>query len=73
MTHEKSGLAVGAVKPANKAEPSAAEPGAPRAGAEGNAGQHSTRRAQDWASVSQALPGPNHSVTVKGLREVGER
>ena len=53
--HEKSGLAVGAVKPANKAEPSAAEPGAPRAGAEGNAGQHSTRRAQDWASVSQAL------------------
>ena len=53
--HEKSGLAVGAVKPANKAEPSAAEPGEPRAGAEGNAGQHSTRRAQDWASVSQAL------------------
>ncbi len=29
--------------------------GEPRAGIEGNAGQHSTRRAQDWASVSQAL------------------
>jgi len=53
--HEKSGPAVGAVKPTNKAEPSAAEPVEPRAGTEGNAGQQSTRRAQDWASVSQAL------------------
>ncbi len=57
MTHgrEKSGPAVVAVKPANEAEQFAAEPGEPRAGAKGNAGQHSTRRAQDWASVSQAL------------------
>ncbi len=53
--HEKSGPAVGAVKPTNKAEPSAAEPVEPRAGTEGNAGQQNTRRAQDWASVSQAL------------------
>ena len=53
--HEKSGPAVVAVKPTNKAEPSAAEPVEPRAGTEGNAGQQSTRRAQDWASVSQAL------------------
>ncbi len=57
MTHgrEKSGPAVVAVKPANEAEQFAAEPGEPRAGTKGNAGQHSTRRAQDWASVSQAL------------------
>jgi group II intron reverse transcriptase/maturase len=43
------------VKPANKAEQSAAEPVEPRAGTEGNAGQQSTRRAQDRGSVSQAL------------------
>ena len=53
--HEKSGPAVVAVKPANEAERSGSESVEPRAGAEGNAGQHSTRRAQDWASVSQAL------------------
>jgi RNA-directed DNA polymerase len=52
---EKSGPAVVAVKPANKAERSAAESGEPRAGAKGNANQHSTGRAQDWATVSQAL------------------
>jgi retron-type reverse transcriptase len=57
MTHgrEKSGLAIVAMKPANKASGSAAEPGERRAGAEGNAGRHSTHRAQDRASVSQAL------------------
>jgi len=49
--HEKSGLAIVAVKLANKAGRPAAEP---RAGAEGNASQQSTRRAQDRASVSQA-------------------
>src|SRR5258708_7366619 len=52
---EKSGPAVVATKPANEAERSAAELVEPRAGAEGNAGQHSTRRAQNRASVSQAL------------------
>jgi RNA-directed DNA polymerase len=62
--HEKSGLAVVAMKPANKAvEPAAegsagvyaAEPGEPRAGTEGNADQRSTYRTQSRASVTQAL------------------
>jgi RNA-directed DNA polymerase len=51
----KSDLAIVAVKPANNAEPSAAEPVEPRAGAKGNAGQHSTGRAQNRDGVSQAL------------------
>ena len=57
MMHEreKSGLAIVAVKPTNKAERFAAEPAEPRAGAEGNVGQHSTDRAQNRATVSQAL------------------
>jgi hypothetical protein len=57
MMHEreKSDPAVAAVKPANKAEQSAAELAEPRAGAEGNASQQSTHRAQNRASVSQAL------------------
>jgi RNA-directed DNA polymerase len=53
--HEKSDLAIVAVKPANRAEQSAAESVEPRAGAEGNADQHSTRQTQGWASVPQAL------------------
>src|SRR6266550_5765782 len=52
---EKSDPAVVAVKPTNKAERSAAEPVEPRAGAKGNAEQHSTCRAQYRVSVSQAL------------------
>jgi RNA-directed DNA polymerase len=52
---EKSGPAIVAGKPTNEAEHSAAEPVEPRAGAEGNAGQQSTSRAQDRTSVSQAL------------------
>src|SRR6266851_1641382 len=52
---EKSDAVVVAVNPANKVERSAAEPGEPRATTKGNAGQQSTRRAQDRASVSQAL------------------
>src|SRR5258705_9033478 len=44
-----------AMKPTNKAEQSVAEPVEPRTGTKGNAGQQSTRRAQDRASVSQAL------------------
>src|SRR6267154_5440284 len=57
MMHEreKSDPAVVAVKPTNKAERSAAEPVEPRARAEGNAGQHSTDRAQNRATVSQGL------------------
>jgi len=57
MMHEgeKSDPAIVAAKPANKAERSAAESVEPRAGAEGNANRQSTHRAQDRASVSQAL------------------
>ena len=53
--HEKSDPAIVAVKPANKAERSAAELVEPRVGTEGNAGQQSTRRTQRRASVAQAL------------------
>src|SRR6266536_14715 len=53
--HEKSDFAIVAVKPANKAEQTAAEPVEPRAETKGNAGQQSTHRAQSRASVSQAL------------------
>jgi RNA-directed DNA polymerase len=50
----KSDPVIVAAKPANK-EASAAEPGEPRTGTKGNAGQQSTCQAQDWESVSQAL------------------
>ena len=52
---EKSDPAVVAKKPTNKAGPTAAESAERRAGAEGNVGQQSTRRAQHRESVSQAL------------------
>jgi RNA-directed DNA polymerase len=52
---EKSDAVVVAVKPANKAERSAAERVEPRTATKGNVDQQSTRRAQDRASVSQAL------------------
>jgi RNA-directed DNA polymerase len=57
MTHgrEKSDLAIVAMKPTNKAGQPVAEPVERRVGAKGNANQQSTRRAQDRASVSQAL------------------
>jgi RNA-directed DNA polymerase len=57
MMHEpeKSDSVGVAAKPTNKAERSAAEPVEPRTGTKGNAGQQSTRRAQDRESVSQAL------------------
>src|SRR5712675_1816234 len=51
----KSDPAIVAVKPANKAERSAAEPAEPRAGAEGNVGQRSMDRAQNRVTVSQGL------------------
>jgi hypothetical protein len=51
----KSDPAVVAGKPANKVEPSTAEPAEPRAGTEGNAGQQSACRTQSRASASQAL------------------
>ena len=57
MMHEpeRSDSAIVARKPTNAAGRPAAEPVERRAGAEGNAGQRSTRRAQDRVSVSQAL------------------
>ena len=53
--HEKSDLAIVAMKPTNKAGQPAAELVERRAGAKGNAIQHNTRRAQDRESVTQAL------------------
>ena len=53
--HEKSDPAIVAVKPANKAERSAAELVERRAGTKGNANWQSTRRTQSRVSVSQAL------------------
>lgn len=53
--HEKSDPEIVAMKPANKAVPTAAELVERRAGTKGNAGQQSTLRAQDRAGVSQAL------------------
>src|SRR5215203_568122 len=50
--HEKSDPAIVAMKPTNKAGQPAAEPGEPRAGTEGNAGQQSTCRAQNRESVA---------------------
>ena len=57
MTHGggKSDPGTVAVKPVNNAEQSAAESVEPRTGTKGNADQQSTRQAQDWESVSQAL------------------
>jgi group II intron reverse transcriptase/maturase len=52
---EKSDSAIVAGKPTNKAVPTAAEPVERRAGAKGNASQQSTDRAQNRATVSQAL------------------
>ena len=52
---EKSDSAIVAVKPTNKAVPTAAEPVEPRAGAKGNADQQSTSRTLSRTSVIQAL------------------
>src|SRR5215203_3460553 len=57
---EKSDLAIGAAKPANNDGRPSAESVEQRAGAEGNAGQDRTRRAQDRASVSQGLDRVRH-------------
>src|SRR5260370_5346928 len=60
----KSDEAVVAVKPANKAERSAAELVEPRAEAKGNAGQQGTCRAQNRISVSPALVGIRRAFAV---------
>ena len=71
MMHEpeKSDSVVVAGKPANKAERFAAEPVEPRTEAKGNAGQQSTRRAQDRASVSQALERVRQAARRKARKE----
>jgi RNA-directed DNA polymerase len=51
----KSDSAIVAVKPANKAEQSAAEAVEPRAETKGNASQHDTQRTPSRASVTQGL------------------
>ena len=51
----KSDPGIVAVKLANNAEQSDAESVEPRTGTKGNADQQSTRQAQDWESVAQAL------------------
>ena len=58
---EKSDSAIVVTKPTNKAGRPAAEPVERRAETKGNAGQQSTRRAQDRASVSQALDRIRHA------------
>src|SRR3982074_2599137 len=62
--HEKSGDAIVAVKPTNKAEQSAAEPVERRAEAEGNAGQQSTYRAQYRVRVTQTLDRIRQAIAV---------
>src|SRR5215207_8624230 len=57
---EKSDLAIGATKPANNDGRPSAELVERRAGAEGNAGQDRTRRAQNRASVSKGLDRVRH-------------
>ena len=57
---EKSDPAIVAGKPPNEAGMPAEEGVEPRAGAEGNAGQQSTCRAQNRESVSQALERVRH-------------
>ena len=52
---EKSDPAIVAVKSPNEAVIPAEEPMEPRAGTKGNAGRQSTHRAQNRASVTQAL------------------
>jgi len=56
----KSDSAIVAAKPTNKAGQPAAEPVERRAGAEGNASQQSTRRAQNRESVTQVLERIRH-------------
>jgi len=62
--HEKSDPAIVAVRPANKAERSAAELVEPRAGTEGNADWQSTYWAQNQARVSQAPDCIRHAIAV---------
>ena len=69
-----SDSAVVALKPTNKAEPSAAEPVEPRAEAKGKVGQQSTHRAQDriWRVTGAGTPTASGvAVTPRGKRSYG--
>src|SRR6476619_2650951 len=70
--HEKSDLAIVAVKPTNKAGQPAAELVEPRAGAEGNVRQQSTGRAQYRVTVSQALKRIRNFVNITTRRYTPE-
>src|SRR6478735_4834047 len=59
--HEKSGPVVVVMKPANKGGQPPAELAERRAGAEGNANQRDTHRAQNRESVTQALDRVRHA------------
>ena len=61
----KSDSAIVAVKPANKAVPTAAELVEPRAGAKGNAGRQSTRRAQNREMRVKALERIRQAATLR--------
>ena len=67
--HEKSDLAIVAVKPTNKAERSAAELVERRAGTEGNSSQPSTRRTPSRVSVTQDVGSLRHRLP--SIPEVG--
>ncbi len=59
--HEKSGPAIGAMKPSNKAGPPVAERAEQRAGAKGNVDRQSTLRAQNRERVTQELDRVRHA------------
>jgi hypothetical protein len=61
---EKSDSTIVAVKPTNKAVPTAAEPVEPRAGAKGSARQQSTHRTQRRTRVTQALDCMRQAIAV---------
>jgi RNA-directed DNA polymerase len=63
--HEKSGDAIVAGKPTNKAERSAAEPVERRAKAKGKANRHGTYRTQRRARVTQVLDRVRHAATAE--------
>ena len=69
----KSDSTIVAVKPANKAEQSAAEPVEQRAETKGNANQQSACRTQSRVSVSQALERIRQAFAVwtRGKRSYG--
>ena len=67
MMHERgtSDPVIVAVKPANKAERSAAESVEPRTGTKGNVDQQSTPRTLSRTSVSQALDRMRHAANLR--------